>query len=125
MERKLTQRNKILQILSDYQVHCLAQEMYCKDDRTRISELRKLGYLFDETLGNCQNFAHRHGSGLKLRKLINNPLYSDIPVHPLERPLYEVYKQTAKVCCFSFTKFKVHASDCPLRAKEKTTNALF
>jgi hypothetical protein len=80
MQAKLSQRNRIIEILSDFKVHCLANEMFCKDDRSRISELRKLGYIFDETVGNCHDPNHRHSAGLKLRKLLNNPLNSDMPV---------------------------------------------
>ncbi len=93
---KETQRQKILRILSDYQPHCLTWEMFCKDDRTRISELRKLGYIFDETLGNCHDPKHHHGAGLKLRRLINNPLGSQIPVRTLENAQGRTYTSTPK-----------------------------
>lgn len=97
MQPKQTQRNKILEILSDFKSHCLTNEMFCKDDRTRISELRKLGYIFDETLGNCQDLTHHHGSGLKLRKLINNPLTSNIPIPQVPKSVRIWQSQFKKV----------------------------
>lgn len=90
-----SQRNKILRILSDFRPHCLAHEMqWIKDDRSRCSELRKLGYRFNESIGNCVNPTHNHVAGLKLRQIIGNPLGSDIRP-PYKEPATD-HKQTAK-----------------------------
>lgn len=98
-----TQKQKILRILSDFQPHCLTNECYIKDDRTRISELRKQGYIFDETLGNCIDSTHRHSSGMKLRRLKNNPLGSPIPIpnekvakwaEQFKKPVEEIKQRT-------------------------------
>ncbi len=69
----MSQKQQIINLLSDYEVHCTAHEMYMKDDRSRISELRKEGYLFDENIGTCKDLSHNHGADLKLRKLISKP----------------------------------------------------
>ena len=109
---KETQRQKILRILSDYQAHCLTWEMFCKDDRTRISELRKLGYIFDETLGNCHDPRHNHGAGLKLRRLINNPLGSQIPVKTQNSAPQQAPKPHDLLTCPSYLKFGVGCDIC-------------
>lgn len=73
-----SQTKRILQILGDFKIHCLTNELYCKDDRSRLSSLRKLGYRFDETLGTCKDPNHKHTAPVKLRKLTNNPVGSPI-----------------------------------------------
>ncbi len=68
-----SQQNKILEILADYRKHCLTNELYMKDDRARISGLRKKGYVFNEGVGWCEEPTHRHSSKVKLRQLISSP----------------------------------------------------
>lgn len=77
---RMSQKQKILNILSDFQIHCLTHECFIKDDRSRISELRKQGYLFDETLGSCKDKTHHHGADLKLRRILHAPLKGFISI---------------------------------------------
>ncbi len=66
---KLTpQQKQILDLLDDMQKHCFTVELYMKDDRSRISELRKMGYRFNEGAGYCTNPDHHHTSKVKLRQ---------------------------------------------------------
>jgi len=66
-------QQKIVDLLIDMKVHCTAHEMYQKDDRTRISELRRMGFVFNEKAGNCKDLNHHHDADLKLRQLISVP----------------------------------------------------
>lgn len=80
---------KIINILKDYGYHCLTVELTMKDDRARLSSLRKKGFTFDENAGNCKNPAHGHTAPLKLRRLLNNPLGSGIiPSYSEVKPTY-------------------------------------
>lgn len=67
------QQTQIINLLLDGNTHCPTVELFMKDDRTRISELRKMGYVFDESAGICKEPTHNHGSKVKLRKLLSTP----------------------------------------------------
>jgi hypothetical protein len=68
---KLTPQHKqILELLADGQKHCFTVELYMKDDRKRLSELRQAGYRFNEGAGTCTNPLHAHRAKVKLRQLI-------------------------------------------------------
>ena len=70
---KMNNKEKIIEYLKDGDWHCFANPgFFMKDDRTRISELRKLGYTFDERLcdGRCNV---SHNSKLLMRRLVSSP----------------------------------------------------
>lgn len=68
----MTQEQKILNMLADGEWHCPTVELYMKDDRARISGLKKKGYMIDGSL-NCTNSDHHHTSPVKLRRLVSSP----------------------------------------------------
>jgi len=79
----------IIDLLADGQKHCPSVELYMKDDRSRISALRKLGYRFNEGAGYCKNPLHNHRSGVKLRQLITYPaLHETAPQAPIPALTY-------------------------------------
>lgn len=69
--QKQTHHIKILKLLNDKKWHCSLeiQKLYIRDDRKRISELNKSGYLI---IGEPCDI-HIHDSRLFMRKLIRKP----------------------------------------------------
>lgn len=65
------QQQLIIAMLADGEYHCPTIELYMKDDRKRISELKQMGYNIDSTKY-CTTEVHHHKSKVKLRKLIPN-----------------------------------------------------
>ena len=65
------QQQQLVNLLADGSWHCTVAEEFMKDDRSRISELRKMGFVFDESGKICDR--HNHQSKLKLRRLISFP----------------------------------------------------
>lgn len=64
---------KILNLLSDQKWHC-GQEitnLYIKDDRRRITDLKKIGYVIESQ--RCNLPGHIHPSGLFMRRLVGTP----------------------------------------------------
>ena len=61
------QQQQIIELLSDGRFHCPTVELYMKDDRSRFSELRDMGY--DIESPKC-NFGHNHSSRVVMRRLI-------------------------------------------------------
>src|SRR3990167_1988805 len=75
--KKLTpHHNQIIEYLQDGELKCMANgNFYMKDDRTRISELRDMGYVFDDDnpvycRGEC---GVNHFSRLLMRRLVAEP----------------------------------------------------
>ena len=64
------QQSKIIEMLSDGRYHCPTKELYMKDDRTRFSELRDMGYGFDSP--RC-TLCIDHSSRVLMRKMIKKP----------------------------------------------------
>ncbi len=87
------QQKQLIELLADGAWHCTVSEQFMKDDRARISELRKLGFVFDESGKICDR--HNHGSKLKLRRLISFPdgflAQDSARSEVLEAPLYQTY----------------------------------
>jgi hypothetical protein len=76
-------QQEIIDLLSDGAYHCPTKELYQKDDRARISALRKLGFVFDSPRCNMRH-NYLHGSGVVMRKLVSSPVASqEAPVAPL------------------------------------------
>lgn len=75
MQKLTPQQKQIIGYLNDGEWHCMASaDFYMKDDRTRISELRKIGYSFQEEP--CDSRAQckvKHSSRLYMRRLISAP----------------------------------------------------
>ena len=67
------QQKQITDMLADGAWHCPTVELYMKDDRKRISELKDKGFIFDESGKTCTDPTHRHRSPVKLRRLISWP----------------------------------------------------
>ena len=65
------QQQQLVNLLADGSWHCTVAEEFMKDDRSRISELRHLGFVFDESGKTCDR--HNHNAKLKLRRLISFP----------------------------------------------------
>lgn len=65
------QHNKILNLLSDNRWHCGTEilQLFIKDDRKRISELKKMGYVILSERCDCG----KHNSNTFKRKLIGIP----------------------------------------------------
>lgn len=66
------QHKELLALLEDGEYHCPTHEKFMKDDRTRFSELKKMGYVI---LGDkyCDIPAHNHRAKVKLRKWVQTP----------------------------------------------------
>lgn len=79
---KLTpQQKQIIDYLNDGEWHCMTNAtFFMKDDRTRISELRRMGYFFEEQP--CDSRAKckiQHNARLYMRRLIEAPKVSTPP----------------------------------------------
>ena len=71
---KLTpQQQQIVDMLADGRKHCPTVELFMKDDRKRISELRYLGFRFNEGAGFCEDVTHGHRTKVKVRQLLSWP----------------------------------------------------
>lgn len=67
------QQNQILDYLKDGDFHCMAsKDFFMKDDRSRISELRRMGYTFEDKPcdGRC---GVKHNARLLMRRLTGTP----------------------------------------------------
>lgn len=66
------QERMIINLLTDGMWHCPTKELFMKDDRARISSLRKKGYVIEDKLcdGNC---GMKHYSKPKMRRLESTP----------------------------------------------------
>ncbi len=73
------QEKLILDLLADGLKHCSTFECYMKDDRARISALRKKGFIFNEGAGYCTDKTHNHHSQVKVRQLMNWPRENSAP----------------------------------------------
>ena len=70
---KLTpQQTQIINLLSDGEYHCPTAELFMKDDRKRISELRKMGYEFDSPPCD-KKCGINHSSRVVMRALVKTP----------------------------------------------------
>ena len=68
------QQKQIIDYLDDGEWRCFASSgFFMKDDRTRISELRRMGYAFESKPcnGRC---GVRHNARLFMRRIIQKPL---------------------------------------------------
>jgi Helix-turn-helix domain len=83
----MSQHQKILNLLEngDWVCTSLMYALFIADPRTRLVELKKLGYQLQPRW--CENPAHRHEGKMKEWKLIGER------IHPLEQGLYQTYKQ--------------------------------
>lgn len=70
-----SQQQQIIDILIDGRKHCFTVELFMKDDRKRLSELRQKGYIFNEGAGYCEDPNHHHKAKVKLRQLIRAPFF--------------------------------------------------
>jgi len=121
----MNNRDKIIEYLKDGDWHCFANPgFFMKDDRTRISELRKMGYTFDERLcdGRCNV---SHNSKLLMRRLVSmpqgyqkpeTPIREEIqpkPIIPTSNGSYAYYKPEPTACCpiWKASKF-AHSIKC-------------
>lgn len=70
---KLTpQQFRIISHLGDGEWHCMAGDFFMKDDRTRISELIRLGY--EIVAFKCDGRCHKkHSSRVVMRRLKRRP----------------------------------------------------
>ncbi len=83
MKRLSPSQQKIVDYLADGAWHCMANAtFFMKDDRTRISELNRLGY---EIIGSkCdQRCKVAHSSAIVMRKLVTRPVVKE--PHFIER----------------------------------------
>jgi hypothetical protein len=101
----------IINYLADGAWHCMAAaDFYMKDDRTRISELRRLGYAFEEKVcdGRC---GKKHNARLYMRKLTTR---GGVEVaHEPHKLVYVGSNPTpATKCCYSFKVFQSHDPQC-------------
>lgn len=73
MKKLSPQQNQIVSYLSDGEWRCMASaDFYMKDDRTRISELRRIGYEIDGKPCD-RRCGVRHSSNVFMRKLVKVP----------------------------------------------------
>src|SRR6478609_7412284 len=65
-----SQHQKILNLLSDGAWHCGQEinDLYIKDDRKRLSELRQMGYAIETAPCNLKD--HIHNSKIVMRRLV-------------------------------------------------------
>lgn len=129
----MTNREKIIDYLKDGDWHCFATPgFFMKDDRTRISELRRMGYTFDER--GCDGRCNvSHNSKLLMRRLVSapqahqtqnlprreekpGPIDSCDKPKPLATPRGWSYypPEASKVCCLIFkaSQGRLHAGGC-------------
>ena len=66
------QQTQIINLLSDGEYHCPTAELFMKDDRKRISELRKMGYEFDSPPCD-KKCGINHSSRVVMRRLMAEP----------------------------------------------------
>ena len=73
MQKLTPQQKLIVDYLADGEWHCMTNSgFFMKDDRTRISELRKKGYVFDETPCD-KRCGIIHSARLVMRKILKTP----------------------------------------------------
>lgn len=71
--RLTPQQKKIVEYLADGNWHCMATaDFFIKDDRTRISELNRMGYEIEALRcdGRC---GVEHSSGIVMRRIVKKP----------------------------------------------------
>lgn len=67
------QQKKIIDYLEDGEFHCMANpSFFIKDDRTRISELRRKGYEFDSRACD-KRCGVQHAARLVMRRIVAVP----------------------------------------------------
>lgn len=73
-----SKKEKILEVLSDYNWHCVNELLntYCVDYRSRISELKKKGHKLEWRW--CENPSHKHNGKSKEWRLTK-----ETPIKPL------------------------------------------
>lgn len=103
----MSQKTKLLEILSNGQWHCLTNEMYLKDDRSRLSELRKEGHIFsnDDNMW-CEDPAHRHYSRVKLRRLESSLTLKSAPQSPCNKDSQCWHRKQFSYCLCKIVEVK-------------------